>query len=155
MVFAWCCNINVKHGTALVTYTYGIAVQFAVLIWLSRIAIRGVPLMLHEGCGVIVIAMSPARGYYDSKLYYDGLRLQAAREAFGVCKSLFVETGDFSKLTTHLRGVYISDHHFQPALADGPLLSFCEFHYKFCSTCGTWLLEIRASRYRNAISFAP
>jgi hypothetical protein len=83
---------NIKREAAYITYGWGIALQAVVLIWLSVIATRGVPLMLHEGCGVVVISMSPARGYYDSELHYEGLRLQAVREAFGVCKSLFVRT---------------------------------------------------------------
>jgi hypothetical protein len=79
----------VQRVTSWATGIHGICIQLIVLIWLAVIAKRGVPLMLHEGCGVVVIAMSPAHGYYDSELHYDGLRLQAAREAFGICRSLF------------------------------------------------------------------
>jgi hypothetical protein len=85
--------LDIKHGTAFVTFGWGAAMQTVVLIWLSVIATRGVPLMLHEGCGVVVIAMSPARGYLDSRLHYEGLELQVIHEAFGICQSLFAQTG--------------------------------------------------------------
>jgi hypothetical protein len=111
MVIAWYCNINVNHGTALITYFYGIVVQFIALIWLSQVATRAVPLMLHEGCGVVVIAMSPKLGYYDSWFHYEGLQLQALRGAFGVCMFFFVQTGCFSEADcTSQRRLYIRPH---------------------------------------------
>jgi hypothetical protein len=98
-----CCTLNAKHYVALITCAWGIILHFVVLFWLSAIAAQGVPLMLHEKCGVIVIAMSPARGYYDSELHYGGLKLQALRSVFGICKSLFLKRGISFKLTTQLR----------------------------------------------------
>jgi hypothetical protein len=91
LLFFWCYDYNVKRGTALAAYGLGIVIQFVALIWLIIVAKRGVPLMLHEGCGVVVIAMSPARGYYDSKLHYKGFQWQVARTVFGMCKSRFVQ----------------------------------------------------------------
>jgi hypothetical protein len=134
LILALCFPLNVKRATALVTYGWGIAVQFIILIWLSLIDARGVPLMLHEGCGVVVIAMSSARGYYDSKLHYDGLRLQAAREAFGVCKSLSVQTGDFSQadcISQRRLYIYLITIQVLFALADGSCFHFCLFLSSF------------------------
>jgi hypothetical protein len=90
-------KINVKRINGLIACVWGTIVQLSALIWLSIVATQGVPLMLHEGCGVVIIAMSPTRGYYDSELHYEGLKLQAAREAFGICKSLFVQTEHLSQ----------------------------------------------------------
>jgi hypothetical protein len=114
LLVAWWYKSSWIHyrQTPLVAYGVGLVVQFIALIWLSVIASKGVPLMVHEGCGVVVVAMSPARGYYDSNLHYEGLKLQAARSAFGMCKSLSVQTEYFSRAEcTSQRRLYIISRH--------------------------------------------
>ena len=59
--------------------------NIAQLVWTRVLANRGTPFMYDERCGVVVIAMSPRAGYWDTEVHAFGYKLQTTRAVFGLC----------------------------------------------------------------------